>query len=135
MKGSKPPAQTELPAAEAPLLGFEHRTILLVDDDPAVLRAADRILTSRGHKVLRAQDGVEALEVFEAHRDIIDVAVLDLSMPRRGGLDAAHELRSRCPDLPILFSSGSTRRPNGRRPCPATVSRPSSRSPIASPPS
>jgi len=81
-------------------------TILLVDDDDAVRLAAREILDYEGYKVLEAEDGMDALVVYDAHAEEIDAVVLDLTMPRMDGVETFRELRMRRDDLPILLSSG-----------------------------
>jgi CheY-like chemotaxis protein len=81
-------------------------TILFADDEPGILRMSREILTKYGFTVLTASDGVEALEVFESHRDAIQVVVTDLTMPRMNGREAATEMRRYKPDLPVILVSG-----------------------------
>ncbi|MCG8587726.1 MAG: PAS domain-containing protein [Proteobacteria bacterium] len=106
-----------LPATSAPAVqkperlermadGMPTGTILLVDDDASVLRIAARILESAGLGVLQAQDGVEALDVFERHRADIDAVLLDLTMPHKSGRETAQVLRMRDPVLPLILTSG-----------------------------
>lgn len=85
-----------------------NETVLLVDDEPNVLRMTREILELYGYTVLTAADGVEALEVFEAHRDEIRVAVFDLIMPRMTGREAIEQIRLQKPDLPVIITSGYT---------------------------
>lgn len=85
-----------------------NETVLVVDDDPATLKVTREILDSYGFTVLTAVDGIEALQVFEAHRDTIRVAVIDLIMPRMNGRAAIEEMRQQKPDLPIILTSGYT---------------------------
>ena len=81
-------------------------TILLVDDDDTVRLAAREILDYEGYKVMEAEDGVDALEVFDANPGKVDAVVLDLTMPRMDGIETFQELRKRNDGLPILLSSG-----------------------------
>ncbi len=81
-------------------------TILVADDEEVVLRVVTRMLRFGGYDVIPARDGLEAVQRFAAHRGRIDAAILDLSMPELGGLEALRELRSLEPDLPVLISSG-----------------------------
>jgi two-component system, cell cycle sensor histidine kinase and response regulator CckA len=81
-------------------------TILVVDDDDTVRLAAREILDYEGYDVIEAEDGVDALGVYDANAKIIDAVVLDLTMPRMDGVETFKELRSRRDDLPILLSSG-----------------------------
>ena len=81
-------------------------TVLLVDDDAAVSRAAARMLESLGLVVLTAVDGLDAIERFRSEGHRVDVILMDLTMPRLGGVAAAtaiHELRA---DVPIVVVSG-----------------------------
>ena len=80
------PASTAAPAAVG-------RRILLVEDNIVNQRVALGMLTKRGHHVTIAQDGLEALERLEA--ETFDVVLMDLQMPRMGGLDATMEIRRR----------------------------------------
>ncbi|HNV20863.1 MAG TPA: ATP-binding protein, partial [Candidatus Hydrogenedentes bacterium] len=106
------PSTQVKPAEEetmAPLPAGEWRgqgMALLVDDEEAVLRVGEGMLKRLGFGVLKAHDGVEALEVYDRHADAIVCVILDLSMPRMGGEEAFLKLRERKPDLPIVLSSG-----------------------------
>ena len=79
----------------------------MVEDEPVLRRMAQLIYEDAGYAVLTAADGVEGCEVFESHAERIDLVLLDVLMPRRGGPDAARAIRRRRP-VPILFSSGYT---------------------------
>jgi len=59
-----------------------------------------------GFEVMLAHDGIEAVEVFMDNTDIIDMIVLDLTMPRLGGKEALRRIREIKPDIPVLLSSG-----------------------------
>ena len=74
--------------------------ILVVDDDAGVRQAVGRALTFEGYDVVQAGDGAEALRLVAADRP--DAIVLDVVMPRVGGLDVCRELRATGDDLPIL---------------------------------
>lgn len=90
--------------AAAPRGGNE--TILLAEDDEMVRGIAQRILSTAGYRVLVAADGKEALELFEQHRDAIDLVLLDVVMPRMSGREAFEIMRRQRPDLKVLFASG-----------------------------
>lgn len=81
-------------------------TILVVDDMPAVLDSARLLLESMGFSVLTAGDGLEAVDIFRTRSAEIGAVLLDLSMPAMTGADVFRELRSLCPDVPILLTSG-----------------------------
>jgi two-component system cell cycle sensor histidine kinase/response regulator CckA len=80
--------------------------ILLVDDEKLVRRVTERHLRSIGFEVLVAADGVEALDVFGANAGRIRLALLDMTMPRLNGAEAAERMLAMRPDLPIVFFSG-----------------------------
>ncbi len=79
-------------------------TILVVDDDAAVRGLLADLLFRRGHSVLLARDGVEALERLE---DGIACAVVDWSMPRMGGRALVERIRFLRPGLPVVLMTGS----------------------------
>jgi len=81
-------------------------TILVVDDEPAVLETVRDGLTAHGYQVLTAASGQEALEVAQAHQGSIALALVDVVMPGMNGPDAAQHLHRSRPDLKVLFMSG-----------------------------
>ena len=81
-------------------------TILAVDDDPAVLGLVSATLRSAGHDVLEATSGWNAIEVYERHAQPIDLLLADVIMPDLTGPVVAERLRSKQPDLQVLFISG-----------------------------
>jgi signal transduction histidine kinase len=89
-----------------PGVTLRGRTVLLADDEPMVREVARRVLASAGMKVLVAADGREAIDLFTAHADAIDVVVLDLVMPGVDGPTAGAEIRRRRPEVPLLGASG-----------------------------
>lgn len=109
-----------LPLLEAPPVSREelaHRqitfgrgeTVLLVEDD-AGLRRTHRIQLSRyGYDVIEAADGEQALSLFDQCPVRIQLALLDVILPRMDGVSVADQLRSRAPQLPILFLTGYER--------------------------
>ena len=92
--------------SSAPALGSE--TVLVVDDEGAIRQATKRCLESIGYSVLEAGDGRDALEVFEAHRESVDLILTDVDMPRLSGVELLETLRTRGETLPVLFTSGHT---------------------------
>lgn len=81
-------------------------TILVVDDEPSVRQFARRCLQRWGFDVLSAEDGREALAIYERHRDIIKVVLLDMMMPHMGGEKTFTELRRIDPNVRVVLSSG-----------------------------
>ncbi len=86
--------------------GMSSGTVLLVDDEEGVRTVMGGLLTSKGFTVLTAQDGREALEMFQENADSINYVVLDLVMPELGGLETYYGLRRLSTTLPIVICSG-----------------------------
>ena len=81
------------------------KRILIVEDDPSVLRATSYILEKEGYEVLTAQDGLEGLK--KAREDNPDLLVLDVMLPGIDGFEICHSLRGepQTAELPILMFS------------------------------
>ncbi|MCL5772898.1 MAG: ATP-binding protein [Firmicutes bacterium] len=88
----------------APRNGSE--TILLAEDEKVVRELVIRILEESGYKVLSASNGKEALQVFENYSGQIHLAMLDMVMPKMGGMQVYDLLHVQKPDLKFLFVSG-----------------------------
>jgi two-component system, cell cycle sensor histidine kinase and response regulator CckA len=87
----------------ARLKGIE--TIIVVEDEPAVLRSTARILRDAGYTVVEAVNGVAAREAI-ARQPNIDLVLTDVMMPKMGGRELAAQLAKDCPHLKILFMTG-----------------------------
>ncbi len=83
-------------------------TILVVDDERAVLEVARSILAEFGFNVITASDGLEALEVYEEYADEISLVLMDLTMPNMGGFEAFSQLKNFHKDIKVILSSGFT---------------------------
>ena len=88
----------------APPVGTE--TILLVEDEEQVRSLIARDLRERGFTVLVASDYEHALELFDVHKDDVDLLLTDVVMPGGSGLDLAEEIRRRRPEIRALSMSG-----------------------------
>ncbi|MFQ5346185.1 MAG: ATP-binding protein [Mariprofundus sp.] len=80
--------------------------ILLADDEEHVLETGKEVLESLGYRVLTAADGQQAVELFEAHADAIDLVIMDVIMPVLIGSKAAESMRRIRPQVKIIFSTG-----------------------------
>jgi CheY-like chemotaxis protein len=85
-----------------------HETILLVEDDPAVLNMTSRLLAGQGYTVLAAGCPAEAIRVAGEHAAEIHLVMTDVVMPEMNGRDLAARLLSLSPNLKCLFTSGYT---------------------------
>ncbi|GMV65190.1 MAG: anti-sigma factor antagonist [Candidatus Omnitrophica bacterium] len=83
-----------------------HETILVVDDESSICEVAADILETNGYKTLMAQDGIEALEVYEKNIGQIDLVILDISMPKLSGKEVLERLRILNPQVKVIISSG-----------------------------
>jgi CheY-like chemotaxis protein len=83
-------------------------TILLVEDDDGVRRAASRILSRGGYSVIAAASPLEALELADARPEPLDLLVTDIVMPEMSGPTLAGRLQAQQPGLPVVFASGFT---------------------------
>jgi len=83
-------------------------TILLVEDEPAILKMIRIMLEQHGYAVLSASSPTAALSLAENHSDGIHLVLTDVVMPEMNGRDLAEKLTSRYPDLKVLFMSGYT---------------------------
>lgn len=89
------------------LTGTER--ILLVEDEDAVRTFSQRALTNKGYEVITAENGDNALQVFEAlENKQIDLLVTDVVMPGMDGPTLAQRMRQNSPNLKIIFMSGYT---------------------------
>lgn len=74
-------------------------SILIVDDDPLVLESTQTYLQTQGYQTHGARDGEEALQTIKEHD--IDLAVIDIFMPNKGGLETIATLQGRFPMIAI----------------------------------
>jgi len=93
-------------ASDASVMSEMGGTILVVDDEEAIQTVTKRMLECAGFTVLKASDGRESVEIFRAHRDEIRSVLLDLTMPRMGGVEAFRKIRQIRPDMPVILTSG-----------------------------
>jgi signal transduction histidine kinase len=95
-------ATSRLPAPKG-----QKETILLVEDEAALLRMSTKALTLFGYQVVPAANGQEALDLWEQHRDAIDLVVTDMRMPKGiSGLELAEKLLKSKPSLKVIIMSG-----------------------------
>lgn len=97
------------PAAPAPP-GPRTETVLVVDDDPDVLRSVGRILRKAGYRVEETANTEEVIERYRAGRDPVDLLVTDVIMPRMSGLTLVDHLVQLRPDVRVVYMSGYLQR-------------------------
>jgi CheY-like chemotaxis protein len=84
-----------------------NETILIAEDEPALLMVASHALRISGYRVLSASNGIEALKLWEENRDTISLLVTDMKMPGGvSGLDLAQKIWAMAPLFKVIITSG-----------------------------
>jgi len=100
-------AHIDEPSAKSALSEDDlHRHVLIVDDEHFVRNFVATALPKNNFTVYLAEHGQQAIDILNANKDIIDVVLLDLSMPEMSGEDVFGRLKSIRPDISIILSSG-----------------------------
>ena len=82
-------------------------TVLVVEDEIALRELVCSVLSGHGYKILQAETGVKALDVWAENKKQIDLLLTDLVMPDRlNGRELAEKLRAAKPKLKVIFTSG-----------------------------
>ena len=77
--------------------------VMVVDDEPAMVRILERLLTGDGYRVLVAKNGEKALELFEKHGP--DLVLLDLMMPGINGREVCRKIKQISPEVRVIYMS------------------------------
>ncbi|MCB0318825.1 MAG: response regulator [Bdellovibrionales bacterium] len=86
---------------------LENSPLILVAEDEALVReVAVMIIEEIGGRVLEAEDGLQAVELLKENLEEVKAVVLDFSMPRLDGFEAAKQIRDLNKNLPIIICSG-----------------------------
>lgn len=81
-------------------------TILIVDDQETIWDFLIEALQMLGYSVLLAENGIDAVEIYEANPGAVDLVLMDMIMPKLGGSQAFVKIREIDPQAKILLSSG-----------------------------
>ena len=81
-------------------------TILIVDDHETIWDFLIESLQKLGYSVLLAENGLDAVEIYEENPDQIDLVLLDMIMPKAGGHQTFYRLKALDPEVKVLLSSG-----------------------------
>ncbi len=107
-----------IPSVGIPMKAYESRdykkldltskgeTILLVEDEHLILEFTKEILLTFGYNVITAQDGYEAIKQFKKMRGKINLIIMDSSLPKMSGREAAETILREDPNVKIVFSTG-----------------------------
>ena len=99
-------AETSRAAPTPAATASGSETVLVVDDQPAVLNVARHILERSGYRVISAGDAESALAALRGNADSVALVLTDLVLPGVGGREIARRLREILPGLRVLFMSG-----------------------------
>jgi two-component system, cell cycle sensor histidine kinase and response regulator CckA len=102
--GATPPAER----APTPAAG-DGETVLVVEDEAAVRRLTERVLTGHGYHVVAASGSEEAIEAARRPDLTLDLMVTDMVMPGMTGTEVVQAVRRERPGLPVVFMSGYPR--------------------------
>ncbi len=80
--------------------------VLVVDDELVLLETVQAMLEDLGYETFLAENGKQALEIYQAKKDEINMVLLDMTMPEMDGKTCATELLKLTPDLKIIIASG-----------------------------
>jgi CheY-like chemotaxis protein len=100
------PAAAPSPAPGRPAAARGSETVLVVEDEPAVLSLTCRVLEAEGYTVLCASDGADALRLVERHGGEIHLLLTDVVMPGMSGRELAEQMIVRRAGIRILYMSG-----------------------------
>lgn len=89
-------------------IALQEETVLVVEDEPAILMLAKVMLEELGYRVLTAGTPGEAIRLADKHAHKIQLLITDLSMPEMNGMDLAVWMQTLYPGMKILFMSGYT---------------------------
>lgn len=82
------------------------RTVLVVEDDPMVLRVATRVLQAHGFTVIDAASGEEAIQALDDPAQPLDAVLTDLNLPGMAAKEMLASLRAQRPGVPVIMMSG-----------------------------
>jgi two-component system, cell cycle sensor histidine kinase and response regulator CckA len=100
------PVEEHEPKVDPTALWRGSGTALLVDDEETIRVISSKQLQRLGFKVLMAENGQQAVDIYREHKEEIIVVVLDLTMPHMNGEEAFRELRQIDPNVRVILASG-----------------------------
>lgn len=81
--------------------------MLFADDEELIRDLGRQVMEMHGYTVFLAEDGMRAIELFRSNREAIDLVVLDLTMPKRSGMEVLRAIRNIDPGARVILSSGN----------------------------
>ena len=104
--GVKSGSDIDRKAVKKELIPGGNETILVAEDNPEALNLVCTALQRQGYKVLKAQNGADALKQAQTYPGTIDLLFSDLIMPKLGGIELAEELLLLYPESKLILTSG-----------------------------
>ena len=98
--------EVSIPSELPVFKGDQKRRLLLVEDEPAVLKMAAKMLASLGYQVQPMDDGPSALELFNRSPEQFDAIITDHTMPGMSGFQLAKKAMEIRPDIPVILCTG-----------------------------
>ncbi|MFW6224404.1 MAG: ATP-binding protein, partial [Bacteroidota bacterium] len=98
---SKKPITMKTPSDNNPVKK-EGKTILIVEDEDSNYMFLETILQKENHNVFRASDGIQAMEIFHARQNEIDMILMDIKIPRINGLTVTRKVKEIKPGIPVI---------------------------------
>ena|SRR5258706_5316366 len=83
-----------------------QKIVLVVEDEPHMRGLLQGVLTKQGFGVVLAVDGEEAINVYRIQKHQIDVVLLDVGLPKVGGLDVYRNMKKQNPQVQVVVTSG-----------------------------
>jgi len=100
------PAASAPAAQDRPAQSGDGECILVVDDDPAVLKLMSAMLSLMRYRVVVHGEAEDAVDAFREKPEAFDLVITDITMPRLTGNDVARAVKEARPDIPVLACSG-----------------------------
>ena len=89
------------------MIPAEHQPTIMVAEDEAPMRGLlERVLKQQNFRVLLASDGEQAIRLYRSNKQQIDVVLLDVDLPKIGGLDVFLDMKTQNPDVQVIVVSG-----------------------------
>lgn len=102
-------ASKEAQTSQPDLARGNGELVLVADDELQVREVVKAVLEKLGYMAITAEDGISAADLHKKHAHEISLVILDVVMPKMGGIDAANLIRKSNPDVPIIFATGYDR--------------------------
>jgi PAS domain S-box-containing protein len=87
----------------------ESGTVLFIEDEDTLRLAVTKMLRKRGFRVLDAPDGYVGMDLFQANTSVVDIVLLDMTLPGKSGPEIYGELQNIRPDVKVIITSAYSR--------------------------